>query len=259
LIQAALEAGNAAYNNGDMDLAITKYDEGIQADPDFVGSAPVLLNNKATAIKRRAVDNYNKDVRSTDAATKAGAKDKATKDLALALDEFSKSYAMLKGATPAQITDKENHKKNIMNSLDGGRDVIRIMAQLEVADPARVAQAKALTAAIVEVETDKAKKGTAQLNLGRYLMYAGEYENAAAELKKALAITPNDPDTLAYLGLSLYTAGAINDSKPQKQESLNYFDVFLKSAPKDHKLRVDIEAMVSDLTKTEKLKPQKLD
>ncbi len=110
----------------------------------------------------------------------------------------------------------------------------------------------------MEIEADKAKKGAAQLNFGRYLMYAGEYESAAVELKKALTFNSNDPDVLAYLGLSLYTAGAINESKAQKQESLNYFDVFLKAAPKDHKLRVDIDAMVSDLTTTEKLKPQKL-
>lgn len=257
-VQAALEAGNAAYNSGNMDLAIAKYEEGYQADPDFVGSAPVLLNNKATATRKRAVDNYNAGVRSSDAAVKSGAKEKATNDLSIALDDYNNSYMMLKNATAAQIIEKENHKKNLLNALDGGRDVIRIMAQLEVADPSKVDQARNLTNGILEIETDKAKKGVVQLNFGRYLMYAGEYESAAAELKKALAFSSNDPDVLAYLGLSLYTAGAINESKAQKQESLNYFDVFLKAAPKDHKLRVDIDAMVSDLTTTEKLKPQKL-
>ncbi|MEZ5347091.1 MAG: carboxypeptidase-like regulatory domain-containing protein [Pyrinomonadaceae bacterium] len=258
IIQAALDAGNAAYNSGNMELAIAKYEEGIQADPEFIGSVPVLLNNKATAMKRRAVDNYNSDVRSSDNAVKSAAKDKATKDLSTALGDFDKSYVMLKNAPAAAVSEKENHKKNILNALDGGRDVIRIMAQLEVADPSKVEQAKNLTNGILEIETDKAKKGAAELNFGRYLMYAGDYEGAAAELKKALAFTSNDPDILAYLGLSLYTAGAINESRAQKQESLNYFDVFLKAAPKDHKLRTDIDAMVADLTTTEKLKPQKL-
>ncbi len=256
-IQVALEAGNNAFNSGNYDLAVVKYDEGIQADPDFVGSAPVLYNNKGTAIKKRAVDNYNTEVRSSDEAVKSNSKEKATKELARALDAFSKSFEILKKSGGTEV-DKENHKKNILNALDGARDVVRIMAQLEVADPALVESAKTMTYGFLEAESDKTKKAAAQMNFGKYLMYAGDYDNAASELKKALQYSSSDPEVLANLGLSLYTAGAINESKAQKQESLNYFDMFLKVAPKDHKLRGDIEAMVADLTTNEKLKAQKI-
>ena len=47
LIDQSLAEGNKAYDAKNYDLAIAKFDEGINAAPDFAGSAPVLLNNKS--------------------------------------------------------------------------------------------------------------------------------------------------------------------------------------------------------------------
>ncbi|MCV4732206.1 hypothetical protein OFB80_30405, partial [Escherichia coli] len=55
IIEAALKDGNAAFQAKNWDAAIAKYDEGIAADPDFAGSAPVLMNNKGAALRERAV------------------------------------------------------------------------------------------------------------------------------------------------------------------------------------------------------------
>ena len=51
VIGQALKDGNAAFTAKNFDLAISKYDEGIAADPDFVGSAPVLLNNRGAVFR----------------------------------------------------------------------------------------------------------------------------------------------------------------------------------------------------------------
>jgi hypothetical protein len=51
VVQKALDEGNAAFNSKNYDVAVVKYEEGFQANPDFVGSAPVLLNNKGAALK----------------------------------------------------------------------------------------------------------------------------------------------------------------------------------------------------------------
>ncbi|RMG02125.1 MAG: hypothetical protein D6735_10740, partial [Acidobacteria bacterium] len=55
IIRKALQEGIDALNAKNYDLAITKFDEGINADPEYAGSAPVLLNNKAVALNNRAI------------------------------------------------------------------------------------------------------------------------------------------------------------------------------------------------------------
>ena len=63
VIKKVLEEGNKAFNDKNYDLAIAKYDDGINAEPDFAGSAPVLLNNKSAALLTRARANYNQAVK----------------------------------------------------------------------------------------------------------------------------------------------------------------------------------------------------
>ena len=46
-MKRALEEGNQAFNSKNYDIAIVKFEEGYKASPDFVGSAPVLLNNSS--------------------------------------------------------------------------------------------------------------------------------------------------------------------------------------------------------------------
>ena len=81
IIQVSLKAGNDAFNAKDYDTAIAKWTEGINADPDFVGSVPILLNNKGTALKIVGVDAYNRGVKSSDPAEKATLMAKANRAL----------------------------------------------------------------------------------------------------------------------------------------------------------------------------------
>lgn len=63
-ISQALVEGAKAYNNKDYQLAVEKFDEGFILDPDYWGTAPVLLNNKAQALKMIGVEKYNNALRS---------------------------------------------------------------------------------------------------------------------------------------------------------------------------------------------------
>lgn len=258
IISKALKEGNAAYESKNYDLAITKYDEGINADPDFAGSAPVLLNNKGQVLRLRAVTMYNDAAKSGDGDRLKEAKKQIAKDLADALDAYNKSYLLLKNAPASEINDQANHKKNIFNAVDGGRDAIRLMSRIKVIDTTKADAAKNLVKAYLETETDKTKKGQAQASLASYLMDAGDYAGAVAEYRKAIEITPDDPDILANFSLALYTAAEDKQSKEMKQESLNYMEKFLKVAPKDHELRDDIDGLATYLKTQEKLKPQKI-
>src|ERR1051325_10087092 len=49
-IAQALIDGRAAYNKKDYQSAIEKFDEGYNLDPNYWGTAPIFLNNKAIAL-----------------------------------------------------------------------------------------------------------------------------------------------------------------------------------------------------------------
>lgn len=258
LIEAALKAGNEAYNAGDYALAVERYDEGIEADPDFVGSAPVLLSNKGAVLKKRAVNVYNTAAKTRDQEQIKQGRAKAAADLAAALKSYYRAYKILSNAKPTDITNPAKHKEDTLGVLNGARESIRIMVQIKAVDPEQTAAVREATAAYLKVEQDKTKQAKAQVNLGAYLLDGADYDGAVIAYKKAFDFSPKDPDVLGGLGLSLFMAGDINGSREQKQESLNYMDVYLKVAPGNHKFRQGVADLVDILLKEEKMKPQKI-
>ena len=253
-IPALLKEGNAAYTSGNYDLALAKYDEGYNISPEFLGSAPIFLNNKGTVLKRRAAVTYNTAASTKDSATIDKAKEKAKKDLSMAISVLNKSYELLNKANANSISNKASHKKNTFQAVDIALGAVEIMVQIHLVDEGNIKEVRTLIGAFIKMESDKTKKGKAQNTLARYLMEAYDYAAAAVEFKRALTYSKKDSDVLAYLGLSLYSTGEAS----QKQEALNYMDYYLKSAPKDHKMRTDISALVKELVEKQKLKPQKI-
>src|SRR6266545_1912053 len=73
-IERTFKAGNEALKLKNYDLAITQYDEGLNADPNHPG-APALLTNKTLALNARAVEKYNAAVKATDDAAKTAGLD----------------------------------------------------------------------------------------------------------------------------------------------------------------------------------------
>ncbi len=251
IVQEAVKAGFEAFSKNDLDGAIVSWRRGIEADPKFLGSAPVLLNNMGTALKKRAVEKYNEAVKSKDKERIDKANVLSLKDLTEALDAFGSSYEILSTASAADIKDQKQHKEMISTALDGGRDTVRIMAAVNLADEAQVDVAKTLVAKYIEETPDQEMKAGAYLALADYLMIAYDYQGASETYKDLLKIKPGNLDTLANLGIALYTIG-------NGQESLNYLDLYLKKAPSDHAMREGAMEIVKELTKVQKLKPQKI-
>jgi len=262
VIEMALKAGNEAYSKGDYGTAIAQYEVGVEADPDFVGSAPVLLNNKGAALKKRAVETYNAAAKSKDQAQIASAKTSAGGDLASALDSYSKSWDILLNAKAEEISDQNNYKSSKLNAADGGRDAVRLMVLIKTVDGSKTDEAKKLTDAYVAGESDKKKQADAQANLAAYMFEGGNFDGSVAEYRKAYSMSPKDPDVLAKFGLALYTVAESNQDEAQKkamkEESLGVMEAYLSAAPKDHELRADIQSLADYLKNTEKIKPQKL-
>ena len=58
-IQESIIAGEKAFSEKNYQLAIQKFDEGYNLDPDYPGTAPVLLRNKAIVLRTLGVEKYN--------------------------------------------------------------------------------------------------------------------------------------------------------------------------------------------------------
>lgn len=219
-----IKEGNAAFDKGDYDTAIVNFENGYKIDPEFLGSAPVFLNNQALSIKQRASNEYNTAVKSGDKNIISAAKTKITKDFGEALDLATKSYKMVNNAKNSEDVRKDDMKvsENII------KDVFKNMGKINV-------------------------------NLAGNIASEEDAAQAISVYRSALEILPNDPDVLSGLGLSLYISSEFVGSNPQKQESLNYMTLYKKTAPKDHPQQPVADEIIDTLTTVNKLKPQKID
>lgn len=257
IIQKSLEEGKAAFDAKNYDLALTKFDEGINADPDFAGSTPVLLNFKGVVLKDRGYSSYAQGAKSTDAAQKKQMLESAKKDWTAAVETYNSGLKILKGATAADAAEQKNYDASKFNILSNLIEVHRLLSKSGI-DTSKSAEAKTAFDEYLAIETDAAKKAKAQINLGDVLREGNDSDNAIIAYKSALVTSPDNPDALAGLGLSLFNAGVISDNTPQKQEGLNYMQRFAEVAPDNHPLKASVKDAVEYLKTQDKLAPEKI-
>lgn len=259
VIKKSQEEGNKAFTAKDYDSAIARYEEGYRASPDFVGSAPILLNNKAISQTQRAIALYNQNVKITDTTQKIANKTKIKQDFTDAVDSYNKSLAMTKGASGSSEVPAQKIAETKMQTLLGAQSTLQYMVTTDAVDEKTTAAARTLALEYLNSETDTAKKVKAQTLLGDVFRVAGDSDNAIIEYRKALEIAPDNADALAGLGLSLYNSGVLNNNnKAQMQEGLNYMTRFAEVAPAGHPLKADVAGLVEYLKTAEKLTPQKV-
>jgi len=236
-ISRAVKEGNEAYAAKNYQLAIAKYTEGYQADPDFIGSAPIFLNNRGAVLVTRAVDSYNLAVKNTETTAKLAGLASVKKDLADAAASYVSAWNLLKSATPdaAQNGGVENNRAT---TLKGAKDVIVKAVRTEQIDPSLVDAAKLLLPEIKAVEADQAKKSEADLMMADIYRVLGQSEEAAAAYKQILQTSPDNIDALAYAGLVLVDLSWLKDNdKALAQEGANYLQKFVAVAPDTHRLK----------------------
>jgi tetratricopeptide (TPR) repeat protein len=258
IVTAALKAGNEAFGAKNYDLAIAKYDEGIAADPNYVGSAPIFHNNRGTALMSRAVDTYNKAVKTTEVSEKVASLGKARQDFADASTGYLKSWDVLKNAQAADIVDRANYESTKLGTLKGAIDTFQMAVRTEQVDPALIEAAKLLIPEYLSVEADAAKKAQASLTFADLYRVTGDSENAIAAYKAILETSPDNQDALAGAGLSLVNLGYINNDKTKLQEGANLLQKFAGAAPDTHKYKADAVALIDNLKKEQNVTPQKV-
>lgn len=261
IIEKALTDGKKALEGGDYDTAIAKFDEGYNADPEFAGSAPVFLNNKANVLRLRAFNNYKKST--TDAANKATLMESVKKDLLDAVSAEQKALDILKAATAPDANVQKNYDSYKIQASWIMTEAYRLLLETK-ADESKVKEASESLTAYAAVETDPVKKGKMQVQIADAIRKTGNTDLAIPIYKTLYESTPDDPDVLAGLGLSLFNSGLVANAngqtaegKSQMQDGLNYMQRFTEIAPDTHPLKGSVKESVDYLKTQEKLTPQK--
>ncbi len=255
IIDESLKAGNEAFKAKNYDLAITKFDEGYNADPDYAGSAPVLLNNKATALLLRATANYNQAVKG-DPGAKAAAMQQVKKDFDDVVNASNKSLEILKSATSTDANLQKSYGSNKFQALTNRKEGYRLMSKTG-ADRTRGKEALTAFQDYMTAETDPKRKSDAQLSLAEALQDSSEFDLAVTEFEKVLAVTPDNVDALAGAGFSLVNIGYINNDKSKLQQGANYLQKFADLAPDTNQYKNDAKGLIETLKKEQAVTPQK--
>jgi tetratricopeptide (TPR) repeat protein len=260
VVNASLADGSKAFEARDWNLAIQKFQEGIDADPDFAGSAPVLLNNKGISLTQRATDTFNRSI-SGSAADKAEAREKVMADLGEAIRSAERALELIRNAPPADEATQKNYEANRLQAMLVRKNSYFLLAQTGV-DTSKAQESILAFSEYLATETDVAKKSRGQLELAQTLQNCGEYELAVEEFGKILAEDPKNVDALVGMGLNLMTVGYTTQAtdaakgKAQLQEAVNFLQEFVNIAPDGHRFKEDAKATIAVLKDEQKVVPQ---
>ena len=256
IVSKSLSEGAKAFSEKNYDLAISKFDEGINADPDFEGSAPVLLNNKSAALLNRAILKYNTAIKG-DPSGKAAALESVKKDLSESVAASNKSLQILKTATNTDANVQKAYGLVKIRSYQNAIDGYTKMFSMNI-DSTKGKEALTALEEYSALETDALKRNQWQLILADGFRQAGNSADAVIAYRKVIEVTPDNPDALAGLGLSLFSVGAgtVPENTAQMQEGLNFMQRFADIAPETHPLKASVKEVVEYL-KTKQLAPQK--
>ena len=233
-----VKEGRDAMEVKDYSTAIVKYSEGVAADPDYVGSAPVFLLNRGIAYTMRAVEAHNASVKATDFAEREAAGAKVKQDLVDAAQSYLQGITVQKKAPAADIADKANFDATRASILREASVTFRRSVETRRVDPALIEVAKVLVPEYLTVETDQVKKQQASMVIAHMYRIAEDRENAVASYKKVLETSPDNVDALAYAGIVLVDLGWLKDNdKALSQEGANYLQKFVSIAPDSHELK----------------------
>jgi tetratricopeptide (TPR) repeat protein len=157
-INQALAEGAAAYNNKNYRLALEKFDEGYNLDPDFWGTAPVLLNNKAMALTQLGVEVYNYAVK-----TKKNPKPESNRFFLDAVLALKASQKILE--TAALPTDEAARVSFEQNRYISFKQLAECYRLLVLTDETRIYEAIEAFENYIKIESDNSLKQKAQEKL----------------------------------------------------------------------------------------------
>lgn len=247
-ITNALKAGNDAFNAKNYDAAVTAYSQGLAAREE-----PVLYSNRSLALRMRAIERYNANINSQDAAAKAAAMEASNKDWLEAAESAKKSMDLINAATvPTDPTEKTKYDTNKQNALAAYAEAMKFVGTK--VDKSRAEEAFKTYSDFAESEPDPAKKVQRMSQAAKILFDANLFDRAAAEYQKVLALDPENAEANLYLGFALFNSG----DKAKFQEAANYLGKFSEKAVDTDPFKADAKSILEFLKTQENIKPEKL-
>jgi len=255
-IKRALDEGVKAFEAKNYDLAIAKFDEGIMADPEFEGSAPILHNNKAQALIRRAVDRYNQSIAEKNPSAKAEVLAQVKQDLLSALDSSEKAIQILSKATSTDANVQKSYEQSKAKAISTRVEVYRLLFKTNT-DNTKVDEALAALREYEAIEKDPAQILKARIGLADAIRESGNSKTPIEIYRKILESNPDNLDAMAGLGLCLVNEGFLSEDKNVMQEGLNILQQFADNAPDTHPLKQSVKSSIEYLKTEQNLTPQK--
>ena len=157
-IRQALDEGATAYYERNYRLAFEKFDEGYNLDPDFWGTAPVMLNNKAMALIQLGAESYNNSIKA-----KKDPKPESKPFFLDAIGLLKLSQEILETAPPPE---DEAAKMQIESTrYVSTKELAQAFRLLVLTDESRTVEAIEAFENYIRIENDTALKANAQMNL----------------------------------------------------------------------------------------------
>ncbi|MFN3329391.1 MAG: hypothetical protein ACK419_00515, partial [Pyrinomonadaceae bacterium] len=219
-------------------------------------SAPILYNNKAQALIRRAVGKYNQSLSEKNPSAKAEILAQVKQDLLNALDSSEKAIQILSKATSTDANVQKSYEQSKAKAISTRVEVYRLLFKTNT-DTTKTEQAIAALQEYEAIEKDPAQILKTRLGLADAIRESGESQTPIAIYRKILETNPDNFDAMAGLGLCLVNQGVISQDKNMMQEGLNILQQFADSAPENHPLKPSVKSAVEYLKTEEKLTPQK--
>jgi len=252
-INKSLQDGNASFEKKDYNGAIAHYNIGIEVDAEHPG-VPVLLTNKALALRFIAIDKFNNAGKTKDTV----GLEESKKDIRDAVEASVKAVTLLK-SLKEQTTDAERLKglnANLYNALSGRAESLRLYVKM-TSDQSRAEEAFNAYQEYLEVEIEPVKKANAQLSAATVLFDAGISDKALVEFKKLIEIDPNNYAAYRGAGLVLINMGYAANDNVQLQEAANYLQLFVDKSPDTNPEKAEAKSILETLKNEQKIKPQK--
>ena len=261
IVNRSLKEGDEQFKAKNYDVAIARYDEGFNADPNFVGSAPVFLTKKATALINRATDKSNENAKAAP-TVKAQAMVSVKKDYEDAILALDKSLTLLKESKEADPKVVKELVTVKSFTLEKRTEAYRLIARTG-ADRTKGKAARAAFQEYIDASTDPKVKANAQIMLAESLQESNDFDLAIVEFEKILAVEPNNVDALAGISLSLVNVGYSTfetdpaKGKEQFQQAANYLQKYLDVAPDTHKYKLEAKGIIETLKTEQGISSQK--
>jgi hypothetical protein len=265
------KTGNRAEAIAFYSAAIAAYNEPLKADAEHP-AAPVVLRNRGTAQKSRAIAKYNDYVTAKpDDTGRSEFLQAARQDIKDALASYNQALALLASQTAEDAAAQANNANTKAGALADRADAYNLYFTKIKDDPTELTnQLETAYKALQEyaaAEIDPAKKNKARLDRAALvyetasLTFDGAMLNRAlAEYQQVLTEMADNPDALMRSGLILFNIGALTNDKTKYQEAANFLKLFIDKAPAAapyDQYKKEAQEVLENLKAQQNVKPEK--